>query len=191
MTEGIVASAVGVIISILLETVPYIRRRWNEHQFKAILLLALHVGTPITVWLLHCALDLPFPFPITCTSDGLIRLGWLGTTAFASNQATYLTISHRLPNAQARHLDLDEELVLRRLAYLGYIGPEGSWDWSDIINTSSSLLAKGLVDIEYLRGPVLTDKGHFWAKLLGGGIDTLSKKALSQRHSTARERGYE
>jgi hypothetical protein len=190
MTEGIIAGAVGVLVSILLETVPYVRENWSRRQFKAVILLALHVGTPVIIWLLHCYLDLPFPFPITCTYDGLIQLGWLGTTAFASNQATYLAVSKNLPNVKARHLDLGEKLILRRLAYLGHVAPEGKWQWEGVLREADKLFEKGLVDIEYLHGPVLTDKGHFYAKLLGGGIDTLSKEALDQRHSTARDRGY-
>ena len=104
MKEAI-ASAAGLATSLLLETIPYVRERWAGNRFKVLTLLAIHIGSAVAIWALHCHADILFKFYVPCGYQGLAELGWTGAVAFGSSQLTYQIITKRLPQVTRRKIE--------------------------------------------------------------------------------------
>lgn len=110
MREAI-ASAAGLATSLLLETVPYVRDRWANNQFKVLTLLLIHVGSAVAIWALSCYVKIEFPFYIPCGYQGLAEVGWIGAVAFGSSQLTYQAVTKRLPQVTRRKIEAARQTI--------------------------------------------------------------------------------
>lgn len=127
MREAI-ASAAGLLTSLLLETVPYVRDRWSRNRFKVLTLLLIYIGSALAIWFLHCVLALSFPFIVPCGYQGVAELGWAGFVAFGSSQLTYQVVTKHLPRVKARRVRDAASFVLKERAKLLHTSWESGWD---------------------------------------------------------------
>lgn len=87
--EQAISIIVGIILSIVLQAVPRVEKWWSRKQWKVLILLALHVGGGLILWLLDCEAGVGTGVEVTCNWEGLLNSGWTGLMGFISNQTTY------------------------------------------------------------------------------------------------------
>lgn len=97
-----ISAFVGAALSILLQTVPHLKQWWADQRGKVLILLTLHVGGAVGLWLVACKLGISTGLPIACNLQGLANLGWTGTMGFVGNQATYGLTEYAVPTVKSR-----------------------------------------------------------------------------------------
>lgn len=88
MREGI-AFAAGILTSLALEFVPFLKKRWHKQQFKAGVLFLSYMLVSLGAWLINCHTTVNIAVP--CDYQGIIEIGWTGAVAFAGSQGAYFT----------------------------------------------------------------------------------------------------
>lgn len=102
--NNIISIVVGVLVSILLETVPGLNEWWSKKKRKNQILLAFSILVPVAMWLLACFVNITLPFDVACTNQGLFDIIIAGVTVYTSTQGTYNLGVNKLPNARARNI---------------------------------------------------------------------------------------
>ena len=90
MNAGLISTIVGMIVSVLLETIPGLKEVWVNWKWKRVVLLAGFVLVPIATWLLICPAGLDVGVVADCTTQGLLEWAVIGLMAFTGSQTTYL-----------------------------------------------------------------------------------------------------
>lgn len=98
--EQALSAFTGAALSVLLQTVPPLHRWWSKRRGKVLILLCLHIGGAVGLWLLRCKAGLQIQLPITCTYTGLAEIGWTGTMGFVGNQTAYGLGQYGVPAAK-------------------------------------------------------------------------------------------
>lgn len=103
MTEELIASIVGFILSWAIESIPGFNEWWSNLPYKRWILFAFYVlVVPVAVWLLACPLGLNLGITLDCTIMGLISAIFVGWSAFTGSQAGWLVVGRNTRNARAR-----------------------------------------------------------------------------------------
>ncbi len=103
MTAEWIALVVGAVVSVALETVPGLKTKWANWEWKAMALFILFVGTPLASVLLICSAGFQFPFTVDCSQQSYFDAVILGFVSFLANQTAFLIGTHRTVNARSRH----------------------------------------------------------------------------------------
>lgn len=103
MTEELIASIIGFILSWLIESIPGFNDWWSGLSYKRWILFAFYVlVVPGAVWLLVCQAGIDLGIAIDCTIMGLVGAIFVGWSAFIGNQAGWVVLGQRTQNARAR-----------------------------------------------------------------------------------------
>ena len=104
LTANLVATIIGILISVGLEIVPGVKKKWTEWRFKPLVLFLGFTLVPVILWLLICLAGLDLKLTMDCSIEELIFAIVLGVTAFGGSQVAYKVGGvERLPNARARN----------------------------------------------------------------------------------------
>ena len=96
--EQAISIIVGVVLSLVLQSVPPVKRMWERQPGKVLILLLVHIGGAVTLWLLDCKANINTGVTgIVCNWEGLGQMGWAGTLGFVGNQVTYGLQSYAVP----------------------------------------------------------------------------------------------
>ena len=103
MTAELIATIVGMIVSVALEVIPGIKDKWNVWKWKRLTLLVGFVAVPVIVWALGCFADISFiQQNFTCDVQGGLMAAGLGFLAFVGNQGAFGYAVRNFSNAQSR-----------------------------------------------------------------------------------------
>jgi len=100
-TRTIISSFVGAALSILLRTVPFLKRWWESQRGKVLILLTLHLGGYLGLWYLGCKAGIGVGVTLDCSRAGMMQMGWDGIMGFAGNQAAYGLAEYGKPAVQS------------------------------------------------------------------------------------------
>lgn len=98
--EQAISMIVGAVLSIVLQTVPKVKNWWTDQRGKVIILIALHIGSAVILWVIDCVLGINTGIYMICNWEGLGKMGWTGTLGFISNQTTYGLSEYGVPAAK-------------------------------------------------------------------------------------------
>lgn len=104
MTQELVATVIGIVVSVMLEVIPGLKDKWSTWQWKRLTLLVGFVLLPVAVWALGCFAGINFVeqnFP--CDVQGGLMAAGLGFLAFVGNQGAFGFAVRELPNAERRN----------------------------------------------------------------------------------------
>lgn len=104
MTEALVATVVGIVVSVALETIPGLREKWTGWRFKPITMFLLFLIVPLVAWALTCYAGLPLFTSVDCSWQGALHAAAVGLLAFLANQTTYAVATRNTVNAVERNL---------------------------------------------------------------------------------------
>jgi len=90
---------VGAALSVILQAIPPVKAYWERQVGKTLILLTLHLGGALLLWLLDCRAGVSTYVTMTCNYEGFLNMAWNGTLAFTSNQATYGLTNYAAPAA--------------------------------------------------------------------------------------------
>ena len=102
MNAVLISTIVGMIVSVMLETIPGLKKVWTDWEWKRLALLAGFVLVPVGAWLLACPAGLYIGIVADCTIQGLLEWIVVGFLAFTGSQTSYLVKVRGLPNSVAR-----------------------------------------------------------------------------------------
>ncbi len=103
MTAEVIATIVGMLVSVLLEVVPGLKDKWSTWKWKRLTLLIGFILVPVVVWALGCYANITFvQNGFTCDVQGGLTAVGLGFLAFVGNQGAFGLATRELPNAQKR-----------------------------------------------------------------------------------------
>jgi hypothetical protein len=107
MTANLIATIVGILISVGLEVIPGIKEKWSKWKWKPLTLLSMFLLVPAALWVLACPLNVSVPWAVDCSISGLGAAVVLGLTAFGANQGVFsLVLRKRLPNVVKRNMEV-------------------------------------------------------------------------------------
>jgi hypothetical protein len=104
MTEALVATVVGVVVSVALETIPGLKDKWTSWKYKPITMFLLFLLVPVIAWALTCYAGLPLFTTADCTWQGAVYAAGIGLLAFLANQTTFAVATRNTENAVMRNL---------------------------------------------------------------------------------------
>lgn len=103
MTAEVIATIVGMLVSVLLEVIPGLKDKWSTWEWKRLTLLVGFVLVPVVAWALGCFANITFvQNSFSCDVQGALTAAGLGFLAFVGNQGAFGFATRELPNAQDR-----------------------------------------------------------------------------------------
>jgi len=103
MTAAVIATIVGIIVSILVEVIPKFQDWWAAFFWKKASLFTGFVVVAVVWWALACFTPIEVGATgLSCDLNGAVKAVGLGLLGFMSNQATFAVAARNLPNAQKR-----------------------------------------------------------------------------------------
>ncbi len=110
MTSEVIASLFGVIVSVVLEMLPWLKDKWTKWKWKPLTLFAGMVALSVGVWALACFAGITlFPKPTDCGINGALKAAGVGVLAFMANQTTFAVVTRHSANATDRNVCTDGE----------------------------------------------------------------------------------
>jgi len=104
MTQALIATIVGVVVSFLVEVIPGFKLWWSEFAWKRLALLGLFLVVPEVWWALACYTKIGVPGTgLDCDVNGAIMALVVGFIGFMSSQGTFKIATSSLVNAQLRN----------------------------------------------------------------------------------------
>jgi hypothetical protein len=101
MSEEQVAVIIGMIVSVLLEVVPGLKKVWSTWRWKPLSLFVGFLAVSVVAWALSCFAGMPLYDP-KCGLGGVLVALATGFVAFLANQGSWYLATRRLPNARSR-----------------------------------------------------------------------------------------
>lgn len=104
MTQAIVATIVGIVISVLIEIIPGFNDWWSKFEYKRAALFGLFLAVPLIWWALACFVPIDIPATgFECDLSGASQSVAVGFIGFLASTGTFKIVTSKLPTAVARN----------------------------------------------------------------------------------------